>query len=758
MSMDIEQLLKDMTLEEKASLCSGHDFWHTKTVERLGIPAVMMCDGPNGLRKQEGEGDHLGINESIKAVCFPTSSAVAASFDVDMACHLGEVLGNECQAENIAMLLGPGMNIKRSPLCGRNFEYYSEDPYVSSQMGKAYIEGIQSRKVGACVKHFATNNQETRRMNGDSVVDERTWHEIYLESFRDAISGARPVGVMCAYNKTNGTYAAESRLLLTDILRKAWGYEGFVVTDWGAVKDRVKGVAAGLDLEMPGGDGARANDAKIVKAVQDGTLTMEQLDAVVKNVLTFVKNAVENRDETAVFDREADYREAVKMAENCAVLLKNEDKVLPLEEGKKIAFVGGFVEKPRCQGSGSSHINSTKVPSIAELIAGRDEIAYAKGFDLDAEEPDESLQAEAAALAKESDVTVIFAGLPNRYESEGADRKHMRIPENQNALISAVAEVSDKVAVVLFNGSPVEMPWKDDVEAILEMYLGGDGVSEAAMALLYGEANPSGKLAETFPVKLADNPSYLNFPGEAGVAEYHEGIYVGYRYYDKKEMEVLFPFGHGLSYTTFAYSDLKISAEKITDQEKLTVSVTVTNTGDRAGKEVVQLYVGSTNSSVRRPVRELKRFAKVALNPGESREVTFTLDAHAFAYYEVKIHDFYVESGEYVISVGSSSRDIRCEGSVAVEGTKTLPITVTRETLIGELAKLPAGRAMLEQLVTRIHRDAPSAKGDLDALGEGRKTEAQKAMFEMPLGALATYGVMGGEQLDHMIAELNGQA
>ena len=521
----------------------------------------------------------------------------------------------------------------------------------------------------------------------------------------------------------------------------------------------VKGVAAGLrQVEMPGGDGARANDAKIVKAVEDGTLTMEQLDAAVKNVLTFVKNAVENRDETAVFDREADYREAVKMAENCAVLLKNEDRVLPLEEGKKIAFVGGFVEKPRCQGSGSSHINSTKVPSIAELIAGRDEIAYAKGFDLDEEEPDESLQAEAAALAKESDVTVIFAGLPNRYESEGADRKHMRIPENQNALISAVAEVSDKVAVVLFNGSPVEMPWKDDVEAILEMYLGGDGVSEAAMALLYGEANPSGKLAETFPVKLADNPSYLNFPGEAGVAEYHEGIYVGYRYYDKKEMEVLFPFGHGLSYTTFAYSDLKISAEKITDQEKLTVSVTVTNTGDRAGKEVVQLYVGSTNSSVRRPVRELKRFAKVALNPGESREVTFTLDAHAFAYYEVKIHDFYVESGEYAISVGSSSRDIRCEGRVTVEGTKTLPIVVTRETLIGELAKLPAGRAMLEQLVTRIHRDAPSAKGDLDALGEGRKTEAQKAMFEMPLGALATYGVMGGVQLDHMIAELNGQA
>ena len=310
----------------------------------------------------------------------------------------------------------------------------------------------------------------------------------------------------------------------------------------------------------------------------------------------------------------------------------------------------------------------------------------------------------------------------------------------------------------MFNGSPVEMPWKDDVEAILEMYLGGDGVSEAAMALLYGDVNPSGKLADTFPVKLADNPSYLNFPGEAGVAEYHEGIYVGYRYYDKKEMEVLFPFGHGLSYTTFAYSDLKISAEKITDEEKLTVSVTVTNTGDRAGKEVIQLYVGSTNSSVRRPVRELKRFAKVALNPGESREVTFTLDAHAFAYYEIKIHDFYVESGEYVISVGSSSRDIRCEGSVTVESTKTLPITVTRETLIGELAKLPAGRAMLEQLVTRIHRDAPSAKGDLDALGEGRKTEAQKAMFEMPLGALATYGVMGGEQLDHMIAELNGQA
>ena len=755
--MNIEQILKDMTLEEKASLCSGDDFWHTKAVERLGIPQVMVCDGPNGLRKQEQEGDHLGINDSIKAVCFPTSSAVAASFDKDLAYHLGEVLGNECQAENIALLLGPGMNIKRSPLCGRNFEYYSEDPYASSQMGKAYIKGIQSKKVGACVKHFATNNQETQRMNGDSVVDERTWHEIYLESFRDAIEEAQPVSVMCAYNKTNGTYASENHLLLTDILRKAWGYEGFVVTDWGAVKDRVKGVAAGLDLEMPGGEGSRANDAKVVKAVQDGTLTMEQLDAVARNVLTFVKNAVENHDDTAVFDREADYKEAVEMAKECAVLLQNKNDILPIAKGAKVAFVGGFVEKPRSQGSGSSHINSTYVPSIADVMAGREGISYAKGFDLDDEGVNEELQAEAVELAKRSDVTVIFAGLPNRYESEGADRKHMDMPVNQNTLISEIAKVTDNTVVVLFNGSPIAMPWKDEVAGILEMYLGGDGVSEATLALLYGEANPSGKLAETFPVKLSDNPSYLNFPGEKGVVEYHEGVFVGYRYYDKKEMEVLFPFGHGLSYTTFTYSDLKLSADKITDQETVDVSVTVTNAGKTAGKEVVQLYVGNPGTKIRRPIRELKGFEKVALEPGESKEVTFTLDARAFAYYEVKIHDFYVESGNYEISVGSSSRDLRLEGTVEVEATKALPITITRETTIGELMQIPAAQAMITQMKNQAQSNGPSAGSDAGNMGEGSQEMMDNMMFEMPLGSLVIFGVMNDEQLDGMIAMLSAQ-
>lgn len=755
--MNVEQILKEMTLEEKASLCSGEDFWHTKAVERLGIPQVMVCDGPNGLRKQDQAGDHLGINESIKAVCFPTSSAVAASFDKQLAYHLGEVLGNECQAENIALLLGPGMNIKRSPLCGRNFEYYSEDPFASSQMGKAYIEGIQSKKVGACVKHFATNNQETQRMNGDSVVDERTWHEIYLESFRDAIEQAKPTSVMCAYNKTNGTYAAENKELLTDILRKAWGFEGFVVTDWGAVKDRVKGVAAGLDLEMPGGDGSKGNDAKVIKAVQDGVLSMDQLDAVARNVLNFINNAVENRDASAVFDREADYREAVQMAEECAVLLQNKNSVLPLSGNAKVAFVGGFVEKPRCQGSGSSHINSTYVPSIADVMADRANISYAKGFDLDNEGVDEALQAEAVELAKNSDVTVIFAGLPNRYESEGADRKHMDIPENQNILISEISKVTDKTVVVLFNGSPITMPWKDQVSAILEMYLGGDGVSEATMALLYGEANPSGKLSETFPVKLSDNPSYLNFPGENGVAEYHEGVFVGYRYYDKKEMEVLFPFGHGLSYTTFAYDNLKISAEKITDQQSVDVSVTVTNTGSVAGKEVVQLYVGNPGTKIRRPIRELKGFEKVALNPGESKEVTITLDARAFAYYEVKIHDFYVESGAYVISVGSSSRDLRCEGTVEVEATKALPIKISKETTIGELMQIPAAQAMLAQMQQGAENSGVAAEAESDALGEGSQEMMQNMMFEMPLGSLVAFGVMSDEQLEGMIAMLSAQ-
>ncbi len=749
--MNIEHLLSELTLEEKASLCSGADFWRTKPIERLGIPKVMMCDGPNGLRKQLGEGDHLGINESIKAVCFPTSGAVAASFDRNLAQTIGETLGNECQAENVSMLLGPGVNIKRSPLCGRNFEYYSEDPLLSAQMATAYIKGLQSKGVGACIKHYAANNQETKRLTGDSVVDERTLREVYLSSFESAVKEAKPMGVMCSYNRVNGTFAAENKQLLTDILRTEWGYNGMVVTDWGAVKNRVRGIEAGLDLEMPGGSGGLVNDAQIVQAVQEGSLSIDVLDNVVRNLLTFIDKAVSQRDETAAFNRDNDYQIALEAAKECAVLLKNDQHVLPLQKGTKSAFIGGFIEKPRIQGSGSSFINSSKIPAIAQLIQGRSDIEYARGFDLNKDETDEALLNEAVALAKASQVAVIFAGLPGCFEAEGADRKHINLPDNQNALIAAVCAVQPNTVVVLSNGSPVAMPWVNHVPAILEMYLAGDGASEATMALLYGDSNPCGKLAETFPMRLQDTPCYLDFPGERGVTEYREGVFVGYRWYDKREMSVLFPFGHGLSYTAFAYSDLKLSKEAITDKDLLSVSVTVTNIGSCFGKEVVQLYVGENNSEVRRPIRELKAFEKVALTPGESKTVTFSLDKRAFTYYETVINDWFAPSGQYAISVGSSSRDLRACSFVQMNSSQCLPIVVTGETSLSELARHPATAPLIEQLIQNVmtHFGA-SSQSDNSELGEGAEALKESAM-ELPFGALLTFGELSKDEWHELL-------
>ncbi|MFV0466658.1 MAG: glycoside hydrolase family 3 C-terminal domain-containing protein [Lachnospiraceae bacterium] len=687
--IDIEKLLVDLTLEEKASLCSGENFWNTKAVERLGISPMLLYDGPNGLRVQEGKADHMGLNQSATAVCFPTSSAVAASFDKDLAKEIGEVLGNECQALGVSMLLGPGMNIKRSPLCGRNFEYYSEDPYLSGKLATAYIQGVESKNIGACVKHFAANNQETRRLTGNSIVDERTLYEIYLSGFEMAVKEGKPSGVMCAYNRLNGTFAAENKELLTEILRDNWGFDGMVVTDWGAVKDRVRGIAAGLDLEMPGGGQSKINDQKIVQAVNEGVLSEELLNLTVYRILSFLSKTLENHQEKAAFDKEADYQLAVEAAKECAVLLRNKKQILPLKEEQKVAFIGGFVEKPRSQGSGSSHINSAKLPTIKDCIENRVNITYAKGFSLDEDTVNEEWMKEAVELAKASDVAVVFAGLPNRFETEGMDREHMDIPNNQNKLIKELTKVQPNLVVVMHNGAPVTMPWANEVAAILEMYLAGDGVSEATMSLLYGESNPSGKLAETFPLKLEDNPSFLNFPGENGTVTYHEGVFVGYRYYEKKKQDVLFPFGHGLSYTEFSYSDLKISKESAMDNEDFEVSVTIKNTGGHIGKEVVQLYVGQQNSEVSRPVKELKGFEKIELQPGESKEVTFMLNKRSFAYYETKIQDFYAPAGTYVISVGSSSSDLRVKDEIQLDASEYLPIEITMDTTIGDLFAHP---------------------------------------------------------------------
>ena len=743
--MDIEKILEQMTLEEKANFCSGSDFWHTQPVERLGVPAVMMSDGPSGLRKQDKQGDHLGINKSIPAVCFPSSAAVASSFDTALAEKLGKTLGNECRAENLALLLGPGLNIKRSPLCGRNFEYFSEDPYLSGEMGAALVNGIQSNGVGSCIKHFAANDQETDRMASDSVMDERTLHEVYLPAFETVVKKAKPMGVMAAYNKLNGTHCSENKELLTDILRKRWGYEGMVVTDWGAVKDRAKGIAAGQDLEMPGGSDRGTNS--ILSAIQAGTLSEEDLNAAVRNLLRFVDSTSRTENTSAVFDRDADYRMAVSVAENSAVLLKNEKGVLPLAKGCKAVFLGEFAEHPRYQGGGSSHVNSAKVSCALEHAPG---VAYAQGYRTDEDTVDPALEQAAVAAAADAEVAVIFAGLPERYESEGYDRTTLSMPENQNHLIAAVAAVQPNTVVVLHNGSAVEMPWINHVPAVLELYLAGDGAGEAAVELLYGAVNPSGKLAETFPRKLSDTPAYLSFPGERETSVYSEGVFVGYRYYDTKEADVLFPFGHGLSYTTFAYSDLRLSRSTVHEGEEVQVTVTVKNTGAVAGKETVQLYVTPPKGERHRPVRELKGFAKVSLQPGESKEVQFTLDKRSFAYYEPELHDFYAESGTYQICVGASSRDLRLTGLLEWQAAQPLPVHFTAASTLKQIMTHPVGAAIIGPILQRMAAAAGDATGKKDD-----DDSSLSMMMGIQIVTLVDFHVLTEKQLNDILNQIN---
>lgn len=766
--MEIEKLIAEMTLEEKAQMCSGRDFWRTQDIERLGIPSVMMCDGPNGLRKQPGEADHLGINESIETVCYPTASAMAASFDTELLRELGEMLGEECQAEHVGMLLGPGVNMKRSPLCGRNFEYFSEDPYLAGEMAAAYIRGIQGQGVAACVKHFAANNQETRRLSGSSQVDERTLHEIYLPAFEAAVKKGGVRSVMCAYNAVNGTFCAENEELLTEILRRQWGFEGFVVTDWGAVKDRVKGLEAGVDLEMPGSTAGKTE--AIVRAVEEGRLPMETLDRAVRNVLRFVKDAQEGQRADAAFDRARALDTSVRFAKESAVLLKNEG-VLPLKREQKTAFIGEFARRPRYQGAGSSHIHVKHVTGAMECVDGMD-VIYARGYDTaepgcgkrdpaggaQGADAEELLIKEAVQAAAQAEAAVIFAGLPESLEIEGCDRDSLALPENQNRLIREVAKVQKHTVVVLHGGAPVELPWIDEVPAVLCMYLGGNGVGRAAAALLYGEENPSGKLAETWPLKVEDNPSWLNFPGEDGVVEYREGISIGYRYYDKKKMDVLFPFGHGLSYTTFEYSGLNLDRTEMTDKDCLNVTFRVKNTGSCFGREAVQLYAGMKKSAVRRPVRELKGFQKIGLMPGEEREVSFSLDAGAFAYYETRIHDWFIESGDLCIEIGSSDRDIRLCAEVKMNSGMELPIHFTRFSTIGELLRTEKGRELFGQLMGRLSRGKTSeAKEDRseDVMGAGSEKMKQQMMMEMPLNSLVSYGVITEPVLEEWLSALS---
>lgn len=734
----IKELVAQMTLEEKAAMCSGADFWHTEAVERLGIPASMLSDGPHGLRKQNQEGDHLGINDSIKAVCFPAGCGTAASFNRELLMEMGETLGNECQAEGVSVILGPAVNIKRSPLCGRNFEYYSEDPFVASEMAGALIHGIQSKNVGTSIKHFLANNQETRRMSCDSRVDERTLHEIYLAAFEGAVKKEKPWTVMCSYNKINGTYAAQNHQYLTETLRDQWGFEGYVVSDWGAVNNRVEDLKAGLDLEMPGSNGA--NDKMIMGAVLSGELDEGVVNEAVERILNIVFRYEENRDKNAVFDKDKDHEMARKVAEETIVLLKNEG-VLPLSDQQKVAFIGKYAEKPRYQGGGSSHINSHKITSALDAAEGMKNITYAQGFDDAEDKTDEKLLAEAVEAARNADVAVIFAGLPDKFESEGFDRKHMAMPNCQNELIEKVAAVQPNTVVVLHNGSPVEMPWVDQVKGVVEAYLGGQAVGGAVCDILFGKVNPSAKLPETFPIRLEDNPSYLSYIGEGDMVEYREGIFVGYRYYDKKKMDVLFPFGYGLSYTTFDYSNLTVDKEQIKDTDTLRVTVDVTNTGSVAGKEVVQLYVADRESTVIRPVKELRDFAKVELAPGETKTVTFTLDKRAFAYYSVRIHDWHVETGEFDIMIGKSSRDILLTKTVTVESTEKLPFVYTTDTTLGDVKKDPRAWEIVKGIMSKGLFGEEQGNSEGESAAEAMTQEMADAMIEyMPLRGPISFG------------------
>ena len=753
----LKELVAKMTLEEKAAMCSGADFWHTEAVERLGIPAMMVSDGPHGLRKQDQEADNLGVNDSIKAVCFPAGCGTAASFNRELITKMGEALGEECQAEGVGVILGPAVNIKRSPLCGRNFEYYSEDPYVASEIAGALIAGVQSKNVGTSIKHFLANNQEHRRLSSSSEIDERTLREIYLAAFEGAVKKQKPWTVMCSYNRINGTYAAENKEMLTNVLRKEWGFDGFVVSDWGAVNDRVPDLEAGLDLEMPSSGGV--NDRLIVEAVKEGRLKEEVLDQAVENILNIVFRYEENRDKTAVFDRDKDHELAKKVAEETCVLLKNEDSILPLEEKEEIAFIGKYAGKPRYQGGGSSHINSHKVTSAWDCVKDWGNVSFAEGFRDDVDKTDEALLTEAVELAKKAKVAVIFAGLPDSFESEGFDRTHMRMPDCQNELIARVAAVQPNTVVVLHNGSPVEMPWADQVKGILEAYLGGQAVGAAVVDILFGKVNPSGKLPETFPCQLEDNPSYLYYSGEGDRVEYREGVFVGYRYYDKKKMAVRFPFGYGLSYTTFAYSEPKISAQRIQDTDTVTIRVDVTNTGDRAGKEVVQLYVSAPDSKVIRPVRELRGFDKIELAPGETKMVSFTLDKRAFAYWNTDIHDWYVESGKYLIQIGSSSRDIAIEQEVYVESTRRLPRHYTMDTPFGDLMDDPEAMKLLEPLMQIDFLEKKEDEDTTDAAAEAITADMKDAMVKyMPLRGSFSFasGRVTPQQLQEVLDKLNG--
>lgn len=781
--MKHQQLIKKMTLEEKAALLSGKGEWQTWNLDRLGIPSIYCSDGPHGIRKQAGAGDHLGLNPSLPATCFPTAATMANSWDPDLGEEIGRALGEEAEVQDVHVVLGPGLNIKRSPLCGRNFEYFSEDPYLSGKMAAGYVRGIESKGRYACPKHFAVNSQELRRMAMNAVVDERTLREIYLTGFEIAIKEGKAHALMTSYNQVNGIYSNENTHLLKDILRDEWGYDGIVITDWGGSNDHVKGVAAGSDLEMPtpGMDSAR----QIVNAVKDGRLKESSVDACVDRmleaVLTLTKDDVENElKDKGDFDREGHHALARKAARKSAVLLKNKENILPLKPGTHVALIGDFAFEPRYQGAGSSMVNVTKLDRMTDLIGEYDLVleGASRGYARSGEE-DEVLSKEAVDLARSADVVIYCFGLDELSESEGIDRTHMRIPQNQISLLEDISRVNENVVGILSAGAAVEMPWHHCLKALLHGYLYGQAGAGAMLDIVTGKENPSGRLSETYPMRYEDTPAFKYFPSEQRNSEYREALYVGYRYYDTAKIKVLYPFGFGLSYTTFEYSNLKAGKDG--------VEFTLTNTGKWDGAEVAQLYVGMKNGKIFRPEKELKGFKKVSLKAGESDKVRIPFDDKTFRYWNVRTNQWETEGGAYIIMVGASCQDIRLTAEVDVPGTtetypyytnrmpsyysgqirqvsdsefrELLKMPIPSGTWGGELAandaicqmcyaKSPIARFVYKKLTKMKKKSEDSGKPDLNIL----------FIYNMPFRAIAkmTGGMVSMEMVDGIVTMVNG--
>ncbi|MCW5950684.1 MAG: glycoside hydrolase family 3 C-terminal domain-containing protein [Propionibacteriaceae bacterium] len=721
-SIDIPQTIDALTLEEKASLVVGSSFWTTASVDRLGVPSLLLTDGPHGLRKQATEADQLGIGTSAPATCFPTAATLGSTWDPDLVRRVGAAIGAEAVAEGIAVVLGPGINIKRSPLCGRNFEYLSEDPHVSGELGAALTQGIQSRGVGASVKHYAANNQEADRLRVSADVDERTLREIYLRAFETVVTHAAPWTVMCSYNRINGERASQSPWLLTEVLRDEWGFDGLVVSDWGAVADRIAALAAGLDLEMPGIDQRSA--AQIVDAVGSGQLDEAVLDQSVERVLQLAQRSHRTGTPPTV-ELAAHHALAREAAAAGAVLLSNDPvggtPLLPLSLDSRIGVIGEFARTPRYQGSGSSQVIPTKLDDALTALGEALEapVPFAAGFSVagTTDGDDEALRSEAVALAQAVDTVILFLGLPGTTESEGFDRTHLHLPANQLAILEAVSAVNPRIVVVLANGSVVDMPWRNAAPAILETWLAGQAGGSAIADLLLGRQSPGGRLAETIPLRLTDNPSFGNFPGELGHVRYGEGILVGYRWYDARQLDVAFPFGHGLTYTTFSYGPVTAQVTGAGSDVSVIVRASVTNTGDRPGKEVIQVYVGDPQSTVLRPLRELRAFTAVNLDPGQTHELEWRLDARDFSYWHPAEHRWILETGEFHIEVGASSRDLRGTAIVNLEGEQVRP-QLTKESTYAEWNAHPVGGPLLRAAIAGAIESqiTPSVAAMLDDL------------------------------------------